>query len=126
MVWVGGFHEWRVGDWVGGFRGWCGSVGVMDGVIGDGVGWWVSWMAWVSGLAMAWVSGLAMAGLEHKINSGLAMAGLLSLDQAQMVGLMVVWVCVVIGGWLFFGSGKVDCAVCVVVVGWIVPFGSGV
>ena len=47
----------------------------------------------------------------------------LSLDQAQMVGLMVVWVCVV-GGWLFFGSGKVDCAVCVVVVGWLF-FGSG-
>ena len=66
-----------------------------------------------------------MAGLEHKINSGSAMAGLLSLNQAQMVGLIVVWVCVV-GGWLFFGSGKVDCAVCVVVVGWIVPFGSGV
>ena len=54
------------------------------------------------------------------------MAGLLSPDQAQMVGLMVVWVCVVIGGWLFFGSGKVDCAVSVVVVGWIVSFGSGV
>ena len=53
----------------------------------------------------------------------MAMAGLLSLDQAQMVGLIVVWVCVVVGGWLFFGSGKVDC---VVVVGWIVPFGSGV
>ena len=52
-----------------------------------------------------------MAGLEHKINSGSAMAGLLSLNQAQMVGLMVVWVCVVIGGWLFFSSGKVDCAV---------------
>ena len=67
-----------------------------------------------------------MVGLEHKINSGLAMASLLSLDQAQMVGLMMVWVCVVVGGWLFFGSGKVDCAVCVVVVGWIVPFGSGV
>ena len=66
-----------------------------------------------------------MAGLEHKINSGSAMAGLLSLNQAQMVGLIVVWVCVV-GGWLFFGSGKVDCAVSVVVVGWIVPFGSGV
>ena len=95
----------------------------MDGVIGDGVGWWVSWMGWVSGSTMAWVSGPAMAGLEHKINSGSAMAGLLSLDQAQMVGLMVVWVCVVIGGWLFFGSGKVDC---VVVVGWIVLFGSGV
>ena len=54
------------------------------------------------------------------------MAGLLSLDQAQMVGLMVVWVCVVVGGWLFFGGGKVDCVICVVVVGWIVPFGSGV
>ena len=67
-----------------------------------------------------------MAGLEHKINSGLAMAGLLSLNHAQMVGLIVVWVCVVVGGWLFFGSGKVDCVVCVVVVGWIVPFGSGV
>ena len=67
-----------------------------------------------------------MAGLEHKINSGSAMVGLLSLKQAQMVGLIVVWVCVVVGGWLFFGSGKVDCAVCVVVVGWIVPFGSGV
>ena len=60
-----------------------------------------------------------MAGLEHKINSGSAMTSLLSLDQAQMV----VWVCVVVGGWLFFGSGKVDC---VVVVGWIVLFGSGV
>ena len=67
-----------------------------------------------------------MAGLEHKINSGSAMAGLLSLDQAQMVGLMAVWVCVVIGGWLFFGDGKVDCVVCVVFVGWIMPFGSGV
>ena len=67
-----------------------------------------------------------MAGLEHKINSGSAMASLLSLDQAQMVGLMVVWVCVVVGGWLFFGGGKVDCVICVVVVGWIVPFGSGV
>ena len=67
-----------------------------------------------------------MAGLEHKINSGSAMAGLLSLNQAQMVGLIVVWVCVVVGGWLFFGSGKVDYAVCVVVFGWIVPFGSGV
>ena len=67
-----------------------------------------------------------MAGLEHKINSGLAMAGLLSLNHAQMVGLIVVWVCVVVGRWLFFGSGKVDCVVCVVVVGWIVPFGSGV
>ena len=42
----------------------------------------------------------------------MAMAGLLSLDQAQMVGLIVVWVCVVVGGWLFFGNGKVDCAVC--------------
>ena len=80
-------------------------------------------MVWVSGLAMAWVSRLAMAGLEHKINNGLAMAGLLSLDQAQMVGLIVVWVCVGVGGWLFFGSGKVDC---VVIVGWIVLFGSGV
>ena len=98
----------------------------MDGVISDDVGRWVSWMAWVSGLAMAWVSGSVMVGLEHKINSGSAMAGLLSLDQAQMVGLMVVWVCVVIGGWLFFSSGKVDCAVCVVFVGWIVSFGSGV
>ena len=49
------------------------------------------------------------AGQEHKINSG--SAGLLSLDQAQMVGLIVVWVCVVVGGWLFFGNGKVDCAV---------------
>ena len=39
-----------------------------------------------------------MAGLEHKINSGSAMAGLLSLNQAQMVGLIVVWVCVVVGG----------------------------
>ena len=39
-----------------------------------------------------------MAGLEHKINSGLAMAGLLSLNHAQMVGLIVVWVCVVVGG----------------------------
>ena len=67
-----------------------------------------------------------MAGLEHKINCGSAMADLLSLNQAQMVGLMVVCVCVVVGGWLFFGSGKVDCAVSVVVVGWIVPFGSGV
>ena len=67
-----------------------------------------------------------MVGLEHKINNGSAMAGLLSLDQAQMVGLMVVWVSVVVGGWLFFGCGKVDCVVCVVVVGWIVPFGSGV
>ena len=65
-----------------------------------------------------------MVGLEHKINSGSVMAGLLSLDQAQMVGLMVVWVCVVIGGWLFFSSGKVDCAVCVVVVGWLF-FGNG-
>ena len=63
-----------------------------------------------------------MVGLEHKINSGSAMAGLLSLDQAQMV----VWVCVIVGGWLFFSSGKVDCVVCVVVVGWIVSFGSGV
>ena len=63
-----------------------------------------------------------MAGLEHKINSGSAMASLLSLDQAQMV----VWVCVIVGGWLFFSSGKVDCVVCVVVVGWIVSFGSGV
>ena len=54
----------------------------------------------------------------------MAMAGLLSLNQAQMVGLMVVWVCVVFGGWLFFGSGKVDCVVCVVVVGWLF-FGSG-
>ena len=36
MAWVGGFCEWRVGDWVGGFRGWRGSVGVVDGVIGDG------------------------------------------------------------------------------------------
>ena len=36
-------------------------------------------MAWVSGSAMAW-SVMAMA-----------MASLLSLDQAQMVGLMVVW-----------------------------------
>ena len=53
----------------------------------------------------------------------MAMAGLFSLDQAQMVGLMVVWVCVV-GGWLFFGGGKVDCAVCVVVVVWLF-FGSG-
>ena len=35
--------------------------GVTDGVIGDGVGRWVSWMAWVSGSAMAWVSGSAMA-----------------------------------------------------------------
>ena len=67
-----------------------------------------------------------MAGLEHKINSGSAMVGLLSLDQAQMVGLMVVWVYVVVGGWLFFGGGKVDCAIYVVVVGWIVPFGSGI
>ena len=63
-----------------------------------------------------------MASLEHKINSGSAMTGLLSLDQAQMV----VWVCVVVGGWLFFGGGKVDCAIYVVVVGWIVPFGSGI
>ena len=63
-----------------------------------------------------------MAGLEHKINSGSAMTSLLSLDQAQMV----VWVCVVVGGWLFFGGGKVDCAIYVVVVGWIMPFGSGV
>ena len=63
-----------------------------------------------------------MAGLEHKINSGSAMTSLLSLDQAQMV----VWVCVVVGGWLFFGGGKVDCAIYVVVVGWIVPFGSGI
>ena len=54
------------------------------------------------------------------------MVGLLSLDQAQMVGLMVVWVCVVVGGWLFFDDGKVDCAIYVVVVGWIMPFGSGV
>ena len=54
------------------------------------------------------------------------MAGLLSLDQAQMVGLVVVWVYVVVGGWLFFGGGKVDCVVCVVVVRWIVSFGSGV
>ena len=95
------------------------------------LGRWVSWMAWVSGSAMAWS---VMVGLEHKINSGsamawsvmtMAMASLLSLDQAQMVGLMVVWVCVVVGGWLFFGSGKVDCAVCVVVLWqwlWIVPF----
>ena len=30
-------------------------------VIGDGVGWWVSWMAWVSGSAMAMA--MAMAGL---------------------------------------------------------------
>ena len=67
-----------------------------------------------------------MAGLEHKINSGSAMAGLLSLNQAQMLGLMVVWVCVIVGGWLFFGDGKVDCAIYVVVVGWIMPFGSGV
>ena len=35
--------------------------GVMDGVIGDGVGQLVLWMAWVSGLAMAWVSGSTMA-----------------------------------------------------------------
>ena len=71
-------------------------------------------MVWVSGSAMAWLA-TAMV---------MAMASLLSLDQAQMVGLMVVWVCVVIGGWLFFGSGKVDCAVCVVVFGWLF-FGSG-
>ena len=53
----------------------------------------------------------------------MAMASLLSLDQAQMVGLMMVWVCVVVGRCLFFGSGKVDCAVCVVVVRWLF-FGS--
>ena len=46
----------------------------MDGVNGDGVGRWVSWMAWVSGSAMAWVSESAMTNLEHKINSGSAMA----------------------------------------------------
>ena len=38
MAWVRGFCEWRVGDWVGEFHGWRGSVGVMDGVISDGVG----------------------------------------------------------------------------------------
>ena len=47
-----------IGDWVGGFHGWCdrrwhGSVGFMDGVIGDGMGRWVSWMVWVSGSATA-------------------------------------------------------------------------
>ena len=31
--------------------------------------------------------------------------------------------CSFVGGWLFFGSGKVDCAVCVV-VGWLF-FGNG-
>ena len=38
-----------------------GSVGFVNGVIGDGVGLWVSWMGWVSGSTMAWVSGSAMA-----------------------------------------------------------------
>ena len=61
MAWVSGFCEWHVGDWVGGFRGWRGSVGVVDGVIGDGVGRWVSWMAWVNGSVMAWISGSVMA-----------------------------------------------------------------
>ena len=37
------------------------SVGFVDGVIGDGMGWWVSWMRWVSRSTMAWVSGSAMA-----------------------------------------------------------------
>ena len=61
MAWVDGFCEWRVGDWVGGFCGWHGSIGVMDGIIGDGVGRWVSWMAWLSGSVMAWISGSVMA-----------------------------------------------------------------
>ena len=38
-----------------------GLVGFVDGVIGDGVGWWVSWMGWVSGSTMACVTGSAMA-----------------------------------------------------------------
>ena len=49
-------------------RRWRGSMGFVNGVLAigsvgfvDGVGRWVSWMAWVSGSAMAWVSGLAMA-----------------------------------------------------------------
>ena len=52
-----------------------------------------------------------MASLEHKINSGSVMVGLLSLDQAQMVGLMVVWVCVVVGRGCSLAMEK-----------WIVPF----
>ena len=118
-------------------------------MIGDGVGWWVSWMAWVSGSAMAMA--MAMAGLLSLSRSSsdggfdcglgcsamtMVMAGLLSLDQAQMVGLMVVWgvsstflvwklssdwsvgfLTMVVGGlgllvvvgWLFFGSG---CELC--------------
>ena len=116
MAWIGGFREWhdrRLGRWVS-WMVWSaiGSVGFMDGVIGDCMGRWVSWMAWVSGSAMAWS---AIAGLDRRWRG---------LCRYQMVGLMVVWVCVVVGGWLFSGSGKVDCAVCVDVVGWLF-FGSG-
>ena len=57
------------------------------------------------------------------------MAGLLSLDQAQMVGLMMVWVCVVVGRCLFFGSGCELCrlwcflvVVCIILLEWIYYF----
>ena len=55
----------------------------------------------------------------------MAMAGLLSLDQAQMVGLMVVYVCVVVL-WQWKSGLCCLCSCCWVVVLWqwlwIVPF----
>ena len=62
-------------------------------MIDDGVGRWVSWMAW---LALAWVSGSAMAGPVRRW-SGFdgefcaSWSCFFSLNQAQMVGLMVDW-----------------------------------